>query len=287
MSEVPCLCFTAVTLTGCLLAIYGVHSHKGSTDGLFSHFFIPLRLLIGFQPLPSAISFAFSNSCASVYTGTLLRFRATIGSESHRLSSVPKSCPACRSPRSGSHRPSKLQSRLQSRRCARERVAVALAHTFRTVKYQVPTHPTSERSGSSDGLASCRHLLQLAKHRGVDGIFLYHLLRQVAFLPVLVHIGVGFVILSRALPSHLSLCSPARHSLSHLFFWVTVCRHKPPSCTSPEYCSTHTVPESPRRRHASHTLCCSCIRSDARCSPSSPAQHHRSARQTSRTIFLL
>ena len=39
---------------------------------------MPLRLLIGFQPLSSAISFAFSNSCASVYTGTLLRFSATI-----------------------------------------------------------------------------------------------------------------------------------------------------------------------------------------------------------------
>ena len=105
-------------------------------------------------------------------------------------------------------------------------MSVALAHTFRTVKYQVPRTRHRSVQAAADGLASCRHLLQLAKHRGVDGIFLYHLLRQVAFLPVLVHIGVGFVILTR-LRIYLYAC--LCHSLSHLFFWVAVCRHKPPS----------------------------------------------------------
>ena len=39
---------------------------------------MPLKLRTGFQPRSFAFSFAFANICASVYTGTRLRFNATI-----------------------------------------------------------------------------------------------------------------------------------------------------------------------------------------------------------------
>ena len=67
-------------------------------------------------------------------------------SESHRLSSVPKSCPACRSPRSGSHRPSKPSvassvAPMCPGACGRSSRAYVP-----NCQVSSPTHPTSERS---------------------------------------------------------------------------------------------------------------------------------------------